>query len=50
MQLVNDEFEETWVWVTKHDHNLELSPHFDSREYAVQWLKYIKEHIDGANG
>lgn len=50
MILINDEYEEAWIWVTAHNHDLELSPRFDDREEALNWLKYIKEHINKANG
>lgn len=50
MELIFDEYDGVWIWVTKHNHDLELSPRFDEREHAMQWLKYIKEHIDGTNG
>lgn len=48
MTLIHDAYEETWVWVTKHDHDLELSPHFDDKESAEAWLNYIKRHINEA--
>lgn len=46
MVLIHDEYEETWIWVTKHNYDIELSPHFDDREAAIKWLNYIKQHIN----
>jgi len=50
MILINDEYDEVWVWVTKHNHDLDLSPRFDDREAAIKWLKYIQDHIEEAHG
>ncbi len=50
MTLINDDYNEVWVWVTKHNHDLELSPHFDDRQSAIKWLTYIRDHCKDANG
>jgi hypothetical protein len=33
------------VWVEEHDENLELSPHFDYEEDAVQWRDRLKDML-----
>lgn len=45
MQLINDEINDCWVWVEDHDENLELSPHFDYEEDAIQWYGRISRDI-----
>lgn len=37
MILINDEYSDTWVWVEKNNHDIELSPQFDDEEGAMLW-------------
>lgn len=37
MTLVHDEFQEVWVWVEDKNHDVELSPQFDTEEDARLW-------------
>lgn len=44
MQLICDDYNQVYVWVDDLDHNVELSPHFDYEEDAIQWRdRMIKE-------
>jgi hypothetical protein len=46
--LINDEYNDCWVWVEDHDHNLELSPHFDYEEDAIQWRARMQQELSYA--
>ena len=46
MKLINDEYNDCWVWVEDHDHDQELSPHFDYEEDAVQWRDRISKEVN----
>ena len=37
MKLLVDEYNMVCVWVDSEDENIELSPHFDYEEDAIQW-------------
>ncbi len=37
MKLICDDHNQVYVWVEDFDSNIELSPHFDYEEDAVQW-------------
>lgn len=37
MRLILDDYNQVYVWVEDHNENLELSPHFDYEEDALQW-------------
>lgn len=37
MDLIYDEYGEFWVWVEKNNHDIELSPQFDTEEDAMLW-------------
>ena len=37
MKLINDTYEDSWVWVEANDHDTELSPHFNSETDAQLW-------------
>lgn len=37
MRLICDDFQQVYVWVEDYDENIELSPHFDYEEDAIQW-------------
>lgn len=45
MRLINDEYNDWWVWVEDHNEDLELSPHFDYEEDAIQWRDRMKEKL-----
>lgn len=47
MRLLADDFMGVYVWVEDHDENIELSPHFDYEEDAVQWQQRMKKIITG---
>lgn len=42
MKLLMDEWNGVYVWVEDHDENIELSPHFDYEEDAIQWYKHVR--------
>ena len=37
MTLIHDEYSECWVWVEDKNHDIELSPQFDTEEDARLW-------------
>jgi hypothetical protein len=37
MILIEDAYAECWVWVEKNNHDIELSPQFDTEEDAALW-------------
>lgn len=37
MVIVYDSYYDYYVWVDSHNHDIELSPHFDSRTEAEEW-------------
>lgn len=43
MKLLCDDIQGIYVWVEDHDENIELSPHFDYEDDAVQWKNRIIE-------
>lgn len=43
MKLLCDDYMQTYVWVEHHDENIELSPHFDYEEDAIQWRDRMEE-------
>jgi len=45
MRLLNDELNGVYVWVDDNDENVELSPHFDYEEDAIQWYGRIAKDI-----
>lgn len=46
MQLLCDDIQGIYVWVEDHDENIELSPHFDYEEDAIQWRNRITELVN----
>ena len=48
MRLINDEYNDCWVWVEDHNEDLELSPHFDYEEDAIQWRDQMKTELFNA--
>lgn len=45
MRLILDDYNQIYVWVDDDDDNIELSPHFDYEEDAIQWYGKIAEDI-----
>lgn len=45
MRLINDEYNDCWVWGKDNNEDLELSPHFDYEEDAVQWRDRMQQEI-----
>lgn len=45
MILVLDEYCETYVWVDNADHDVELSPHFDYKQDALDWKQRILQEV-----
>ena len=37
MTLIFDEYAETWLWVESNNHDIALSPEFDTEEDARLW-------------
>jgi hypothetical protein len=37
MKLIADDFNQVYVWVSSGNDPVELSPHFDYEEDALQW-------------
>lgn len=37
MTLIYDEYADVWVWVESNNHDIELSPQFDTEEAARLW-------------
>ncbi len=45
MKLLCDDLDQIYVWVDYYDENIELSPHFDYEEDAIQWLEIMKKEL-----
>jgi hypothetical protein len=45
MRLICDDYNEVYVWVDDNDENIELSPHFDYEEDAIQWYGRISKDV-----
>ena len=43
MTLIYDDFDEVYVWVDSHDHDVELSPEYDDEASARQWYSRVSE-------
>ena len=43
MRLICDDYNQIYVWVEESDENIELSPHFDYEEDAIEWRERIEE-------
>jgi hypothetical protein len=41
MTLIYDDFDDVYVWVESNNHNIELSPQYDSEEAARLWQRRI---------
>ncbi len=49
MRLFCDDIQQIYVWVEDHDENIELSPHFDYEEDAIQWRDRMQKLINKEN-
>jgi hypothetical protein len=45
MKLLCDDYNQVYVWVDNSDENIELSPHFDYEDDAVQWYNRVSKDI-----
>ena len=45
MKLLQDDYNQIYVWVDDNDENIELSPHFDYEEDAIAWKERIKQEV-----
>jgi hypothetical protein len=45
MRLILNDYDQVYVWVDDNDENIELSPHFDYEEDAIQWYRRISRDI-----
>ena len=45
MKLLQDDYNQIYVWVDDDDENIELSPHFDYEEDAIAWKERIKQEV-----
>ena len=46
MKLICDDHNQVYVWVDENNHDIELSPHFDYEEDAIQWYDRIKKELN----
>lgn len=47
MHLIYDEFNDYWVWVSNNDQDIQISPQFDTKEFAEEWYLYVKKLFKG---
>lgn len=47
MKLIYDEYNDWWVWVEANNHDIELSPQFDTEEDAKFWKVRITNILKG---
>jgi len=45
MKLLQDDYNQIYVWVDDNDENIELSPHFDYEEDALAWKERINQEV-----
>jgi hypothetical protein len=46
MRLILDDYNGVYVWVGDDNHDLELSPHFDYEEDALEWKERLKKELN----
>ena len=46
MILLNDDYNQIYVWVDEDNHDLELSPHFDYESDALLWRDRMKQELN----
>ena len=49
MRLICDDYNGVYVWVEDHDEDIELSPHFDYEDDAIEWQRRMKKILTGRN-
>ena len=47
MILIEDDYNQVYVWVDDQNHDLELSPHFDYESDAIWWRDRMKKELNG---
>lgn len=47
MKLLNDDYNQIYVWVDDFNEDDELSPHFDYEEDAIQWRDRMITELRG---
>ena len=45
MKLLQDDYNQIYVWVNDFDEDDELSPHFDYEEDAIRWKQRMEEEL-----
>lgn len=45
MKLINDDYNQVYVWVDDLNEDEELSPHFDYEEDALLWKQRIEQEL-----
>jgi hypothetical protein len=45
MKLLQDDYNQIYVWVDDMDEDVELSPHFDYEEDALLWKERMIEEL-----
>lgn len=43
MELICDDYNQVYVWVDSANHNVELSPHFDYEDDALEWEDRMRD-------
>jgi hypothetical protein len=46
MTLILDDYNQVYIWVDDDNHDLELSPHFDYEEDALEWKERLKKELN----
>jgi hypothetical protein len=46
MTLILDDYNQIYVWVDEDNHDVELSPHFDYEEDALEWKERLKRELN----
>ena len=49
MKLICDDYNEVYVWVDDANENVELSPHFDYEEDAIEWRRRMQKELKNEN-
>lgn len=47
MKLKCDDIQQVYVWIDDHTDTIELSPHFDYEEDALQWRDALINQLKG---
>ena len=50
MKMLYDDIVQIYVWVDDVDESIQLSPHFDYEEDAIQWIERVKKEVDKQAG